>query len=48
MTYRKGFSSIGGNSNGPKSDTGWGCMHRCSQMIVAEAMIRVHLGLCEF
>ncbi|CAH8595588.1 unnamed protein product [Schistosoma turkestanicum] len=43
MTYRKGFSPIG-NRNGPKSDAGWGCMHRCGQMILAEAMLRVHLG----
>nr|CAX82473.1 autophagy-related cysteine endopeptidase 2 [Schistosoma japonicum] len=43
MTYRKGFSPIG-SRNGPKSDAGWGCMHRCGQMILAEAMLRVHLG----
>ncbi|KAK4475035.1 hypothetical protein MN116_002131 [Schistosoma mekongi] len=43
MTYRKGFSPIG-SPNGPKSDAGWGCMHRCGQMILAEAMSRVHLG----
>ncbi|CAH8682308.1 unnamed protein product [Schistosoma rodhaini] len=43
MTYRKGFSPIG-SRNGPKSDAGWGCMHRCGQMILAEAMLRFHLG----
>ncbi|CAH8874527.1 unnamed protein product [Trichobilharzia szidati] len=43
MTYRKGFSPIG-SRNGPKSDAGWGCMHRCGQMVLAEAMLRFHLG----
>ncbi|CAL8103838.1 unnamed protein product [Calicophoron daubneyi] len=43
MTYRKGFPPIFLH-NGPVSDAGWGCMHRCSQMMLAEAISRVHLG----
>ncbi|VDP75668.1 unnamed protein product [Echinostoma caproni] len=43
MTYRSGFPPIV-TRNGPTSDAGWGCMHRCSQMMLAEAIIRVHLG----
>uniref|UniRef100_A0AAR2JTN1 Cysteine protease n=1 Tax=Pygocentrus nattereri TaxID=42514 RepID=A0AAR2JTN1_PYGNA len=42
FTYRKNFQPIGGT--GPTSDTGWGCMLRCGQMILAEALIRRHLG----
>ncbi|RWS07186.1 cysteine peptidase 2 family C54 protein-like protein [Dinothrombium tinctorium] len=42
ITYRKGFSAIGGK--GPKSDHGWGCMLRCGQMVVAQALILKHLG----
>ncbi|CAH8589462.1 unnamed protein product [Dicrocoelium dendriticum] len=43
MTYRKGFAPIV-MQKGPSSDTGWGCMHRCGQMLLVEAMTRVHLG----
>ncbi|XP_027048707.1 cysteine protease ATG4B-like [Pocillopora damicornis] len=41
-TYRKNFSAIGGT--GPTADSGWGCMLRCGQMILAEALIYRHLG----
>ncbi|XP_036409673.1 cysteine protease ATG4B-like [Megalops cyprinoides] len=42
FTYRKHFQPIGGT--GPSSDTGWGCMLRCGQMILAEALVCRHLG----
>lgn len=42
MTYRSGFPSIGGS--GPTSDRGWGCMLRCGQMVVANALLRKDLG----
>lgn len=42
FTYRKNFSPIGGT--GPTSDTGWGCMLRCGQMVLGEALVRRHLG----
>ncbi|XP_029472208.1 cysteine protease ATG4B isoform X3 [Rhinatrema bivittatum] len=42
FTYRKNFPAIGGT--GPTSDTGWGCMLRCGQMIFAQALICRHLG----
>ncbi|VDD77214.1 unnamed protein product [Mesocestoides corti] len=43
FTYRKGFVPIG-DTNGPTTDTGWGCMHRCAQMLVGQALIQLHLG----
>ncbi|KAG5453180.1 Cysteine protease atg4b [Clonorchis sinensis] len=43
MTYRKNFPPIVTQS-GPTSDTRWGCMHRCGQMMLAEAITRIHLG----
>ncbi|KAG5851164.1 hypothetical protein ANANG_G00090130 [Anguilla anguilla] len=42
FTYRKNFLPIGGT--GPTSDTGWGCMLRCGQMILGEALVCRHLG----
>lgn len=42
FTYRKKFSPIGGT--GPSSDAGWGCMLRCGQMILGQALVCSHLG----
>ncbi|RWS12195.1 cysteine peptidase 2 family C54 protein-like protein, partial [Dinothrombium tinctorium] len=42
LTYRKGFEPINGIA--PTSDRGWGCMLRCGQMVVAQALMVKHLG----
>nr|ACO10349.1 Cysteine protease ATG4B [Caligus rogercresseyi] len=42
FTYRKEFLEI--EDSGYTSDSGWGCMLRCGQMVLAEALQRVSLG----
>lgn len=42
LTYRKNFPAISGTDH--TCDTGWGCMLRCGQMVIAEALVRRHLG----
>lgn len=41
-TYRKGFSPLG--SPQYTSDKGFGCMLRCGQMLLSEALKQIHLG----
>lgn len=41
-TYRRGFVSIGESQL--TTDKGWGCTLRCGQMVLAQAMIELHLG----
>ncbi|XP_076177485.1 autophagy-related 4a isoform X2 [Ptiloglossa arizonensis] len=44
FTYRKGFVPIGGYNSTFTSDKGWGCMLRCGQMVLGQALITLHLG----
>ncbi|KAJ9586503.1 hypothetical protein L9F63_019861, partial [Diploptera punctata] len=42
FSYRRNFVPIG--DTGHTTDKGWGCMLRCGQMVLAQALICLHLG----
>ncbi|XP_033218750.1 cysteine protease ATG4B [Belonocnema kinseyi] len=44
FTYRKNFVPIGGVGSTFTSDKGWGCMLRCGQMVLGQALVSLHLG----
>eukprot|EP00756_Hemistasia_phaeocysticola_P044364 Hpha_TRINITY_DN1800_c0_g1::TRINITY_DN1800_c0_g1_i1::g.170721::m.170721/K08342/ATG4; cysteine protease ATG4 len=44
FSYRRGFNLMGGPSGELSYDTGWGCMHRCAQMLL-HTLLRRHLAL---
>ncbi|CAD5215189.1 unnamed protein product [Bursaphelenchus xylophilus] len=43
LSYRNGFPNLNGEPNS-NSDTGWGCMIRTSQMLLAQALLIQNLG----
>lgn len=43
MTYRAVFPEMDTNSNNYVTDTGWGCMVRVGQMLMARTL-KKHLG----
>ena len=44
VTYRHDFAPLPGTAF--ITDSGWGCMIRCGQMLTASALLRMHLGEC--